>query len=620
MTPLRFSFARRKEIGLAVLLFAATLALFWPARNFDYVKLDDYPYAAENPVVLGGLRGEAVRQAFTTVHEQWWLPLLWISYMADVSLFGPGPYGHHLVNLLLHAANAALLFWALFRMTGSRWRSAFVAALFAWHPTRVEAVAWIAARKDVLSGLFFMLALLAYVRHAERPSARRMGWVSAWMLLGLMSKAILIALPPILLLLDGWPLRRIKVREGAEAWKEWKPLLREKALPIALAAVFMGLNLWTHASGRAGTGHVSAAARLGLIPPNVMDYLGLAALPIRLSVLYPESDVVSWPLSLAALAVLGLATWVALRQWDHRPYWTTGWLWFLVALLPVVRGVRLGLAQYADRWLYLPLIGLGIAGAWTLAEWAAGRGWRRQAVVAAGVLALAACAVRTHAQLPWWRNSLVLLARAVRFAPGAALVKANLGLALLEAGQIEPGADLIGQAVRLQPQHSEYRSQLGVALQRLGKAQAALDKQDEAIRLDPDKADFHNNRGNALLALGREDEAVAAYQEALRLDPGHADANYNLGGRLARAGRWEEARACYETSARAAPARAWTWYRLGLVCEKLGRFGEARSCVERALQTDPRLPDAGLVLMRLNLVKAGVANGTSLKTQSIPFK
>ena len=606
--PIGFPFASHLEIGIAIFLFATTLALFWPARGFDYVKLDDYPYVAENRMVLGGLRGDAVRQAFTTVHEQWWLPLLWVSYMADVEIFGPGPHGHHSTNILLHAANAALLFWALFRLTGSRWRSALVAALFAWHPTRVEAVAWIAARKDVLSGLFFMLALLAYVRHAERPSARRMGWVSVWMLLGLMSKAILIVLPPILLLLDGWPLRRAKALGGAEAWKEWKPLLREKALPIALAAAFMGLNLWTHASGRAGTGQVSAAARFGLVAPNYLDYLGLAAAPIRLSLLYPENDVVSWPLSIGALVALGAATWAALRYWRKRPYWAVGWLWFLVALLPVIRGVRLGLAQYADRFCYLPLIGLGIAGGWTVAEWADRPRRRRWAVAICG-LALAACAARTHAQIPRWRNSLVLLTRAAHFAPRSALIQANLGLSMLEAGQIEQGADLIGRAVRWQPQNAEYRSNLGVALQRLGNAQAALAAQDEAIRLKPDQADFHNNRGNALLALGRAEEARAAYEEALRLDPGHADANFNLGGVLFRAGRLEEARRCYESSVRAVPTRAWSWYRLGIVCEKLGCHDEAKSCVERAREIDPGIPGSGMVLMRLGMTSGATGGG-----------
>ena len=606
-TPFRFPLAIRKEIGIAVFLFAATLVLFGPARRFDYVNLDDYAYVAHHPLVQGGLRMEAARQAFATVHEQWWLPLLWISYMADVELFGPGPHGHHSMNVLLHAANAALLFWALFRMTGSRWRSAFVAALFAWHPTRVEAVAWIAARKDVLSGLFFMLALLAYVRHAERPSARRMGWVSAWMLLGLMSKAILIVLPPILLLLDGWPLCRAQALWGAAAWKEWKPLLREKALPMALAAVFMGLNLWTHASGREGTGHVSAATRLGLIAPNVMDYLGLAALPIRLNVVYPESDVVSWPLSLASLAVLGLATWVALRQRERRPYWTTGWLWFLAALFPVVRGVRLGLAQYADRWLYLPLIGLGIAVAWTLAEWAAGRGGRRRAVVAAGILALAACVVRTHAQLPWWRNSLVLFQRAAHLAPGSAQVHHSLAMSLVDAGQVEAGAALLEQVALRHPENAECRSYLGEVLQKLGNAQGALAAQDEAVRLKPDFAPYRNNRGNALLALGRTDEAKAAYEEALRLDPGNAEANYNLGAVLFREGRMREALPHFETSARAWPTHAPCWVKLGATLEKLGRCAEAKSCMERALELDPKIPGARMALMRLDLFVGGAA-------------
>ena len=301
----------RTELGLALVLFAVTLALFWPATKHGYVDFDDYAYVVENSMVADGLSGSGVRQAFSTVHEQWWLPLLWISYMADNEVFGPGPFGHHLANILLHAANAALLFWALFRLTGSRWRSFFVAALFAWHPTRVEAVAWIAARKDVLSGLFFMLALWAYARHAQRPSARKLALIFALMLAGLMSKAILVVLPPILLLLDIWPLRRVGKPWGAGAWRQWKPVLAEKAPLIALAALFMGVNLCTHTTARGGGTGVPLLSRLGEMAPNVVDYLRLCLFPIHLCGYYPENDVVSWPRSIAALLFLAATTvWV----------------------------------------------------------------------------------------------------------------------------------------------------------------------------------------------------------------------------------------------------------------------------------------------------------------------
>jgi protein O-mannosyl-transferase len=580
---------------LALLLVFATLVLFWPAQRFEYMNLDDYPYVLENGMVTGGLSWGAVKQAFTTVHEQWWLPLLWISYMADVQLFGAGPHGHHLVNILLHAANAGLLFWVLCRLTGSRWPSAFVAALFAWHPTRVEAVAWIAARKDVLSGLFFMLALLAYVWHAERPSATRMRWVLLLLLMGLMSKATLVALPFILLLLDWWPLGRAKRMWGAGAWNEWKPLVQGKIPLFGLAAVFMGLNLWTHVSGH-GPGDASLLDRMGLVAPNVFAYLGKITVPIHLNILYPENDVVSWPYAILATGVLLGATWVIFQQRENRPHVLVGWLWFLLALAPVIRGVRLGLAQYADRWTYLPLIGLGLALAWTGTEWSAGR--RKRWIPVAGGLILAACLVRTHAQLPWWQNSLTMFQRAAYLAPGAPVVQTSLGQALCETGKIKEGVAHLQEAVRLQPANPEYLTNLGVALLRVGRAEEALSAHEEAIRLDPGASRFHNNRGTALLTLGRKDEARSAFEEAVRLQPDNATAHYNLGGLLSPA----DALSHYQIAVQRRPDVALNWYNLGITYAQLGRISEAAPCVEQALQIDPNLPDARASLARMRMM------------------
>ena len=598
----RFPFAIRVEVALALFLFAATLSLFWSARGFGYIHLDDYAYVADNPMVAGGLRWEAVKQAFATVHEQWWLPLLWISYVADVDLFGPGPHGHHFVNVLLHAANAALLFWALFRMTGSRWRSAFVAALFAWHPTRVEAVAWIAARKDVLSGLFFMLALLAYVRHAQKPSALRMAPVFLLLLAGLASKAVLVAVPFVLLALDAWPLRRAKTVWGAGAWREWRPLLLEKIPLLLLAAVFVAINVHTHTSGMGGDKPVPPAIRLGLIAPNVFAYLAKLAAPVRLNVLYPECDGVSWPRSIAAALVLAGALALAFRWRARRPHLLAAGLWFLLLLAPVVRGVRLGLAQYADRWTYLPLVGLGIALAWEAAAWAGTAPFRRRVVSAAGIAVLAACLWRTPAQLGWWRNSLVLFSRAAFLAPDHPVVHTNYGLDLLAAGRPREAAAQLVAAVRLEPGNADYHSNWGLALLQLGRAEEALAAQDQAVALAPGAAGPRLNRGIALEKLGRRDEALAEFEEALRLRPGDAEAHLSCGNSLLVAGRAEEALAHFEAAARARPDRPMYWFNLGLAHAQLGHYAQALSCVERTLRLDPDFPKAKGTRMRLQML------------------
>ncbi len=598
-----FSFLRQhREAWLALLLGGLTLALFGVATGFGYISLDDYVYVAENPIVSEGLTGESVRQAFTTVREQWWLPLLWISYMVDVEVFGAGPQGHHLVNVLLHAANSALLFWALFRMTGSRWRSFFVAALFAWHPTRVEAVAWIAARKDVLSGWFFMLALLAYVRHVERPSAGRMASVFLLMLAGLLSKAILIVLPLLLLLLDYWPLKRAQRLWGLEAWKAWRPLLAEKAPLIVLAAVFMGINLFTHTTGRGDGTPVALVSRLGMIAPNYVDYLEKIVAPVRLSILYPENDIVSWPQALAALAALAAVMGYLWGQREKRPYVAVGGLWFLVALFPVIRGVRLGLAQYANRWTYLPLIGLGIALAWTAAEWSGRHRARRWMAVACG-LVLGLCWVGTHAQLPWWRNSEAIFRRAVELDPGSHFAQNSLGLALVDAGRMEEGEMHIRQAVRLKPEKAGYVVNLGSVLLKLGRAEEALELQDEAIGMKGDQASFHSNRGQALAALGRTKEAQAAYETALRLAPAHPEAHYNLGFLLYGAGLAREALPHFQAAVAGRSGTAAMWFNLGMAYAQLGRYAEAEPCVQKALALDPGMPGAEAVLARLRLMR-----------------
>ena len=592
---------RRQAAWLAFLLAGLTLVLFGQARGFGYISLDDFVYVSENPMLSEGLTWEGVRQAFTTVHEQWWLPMLWISYMADIEVFGIGPQGHHLVNVLLHAANVGLLFWVLFRMTGSRWRSFFVAALFAWHPTRVEAVAWIAARKDVLSGLFFMLALLAYVRHVEKPSAERMAVVFLLLLAGLMSKAILIVLPPILLLLDGWPLKRAPWVQRAGAWKAWRPLLAEKVPLIILVAVFMGINLFTHTTGRGDGTPVSMVTRWGMIAPNIVDYLAKLVVPVRLSILYPESDHVLWPYSLAALMALVAATWVLWGNREKRPYGIVGWLWFLIAIFPVVRGVRLGLAHYANRWTYLPFIGLGIALAWTVAEWSE-RPQARRWIVASCSLVLALCLVWTHVQLPWWKNSLTIFGRAVDLDPRSHFAQNSFGLALVEAGRVQEGEVPIRQAVRLKPEKAGYVANLGSVILKLGRAEEALALQDKAIGMKGDMADYHSNRGQALVALRRTQEAQEAYENALRLEPRHCEAHYNLGVLLFGLSRAEEALPHFQAAVTGRSGTATIWFNLGMAYAQVGRYAEAESCVQKALTLEPTMPGALAVLARLRLM------------------
>ena len=495
---------------LAAILASVALAVFWPATGYDFLNFDDDRYVLDNPHVNRGITREGVRWAFTAVYEDWWLPLLWLSYMADTEIWGTGAFGYHLTNVALHALNAALLFWALFRFTGSRWRSACAAALFALHPLRAESVAWIAERKDVLSGFFCLLGLLAYRRYAAAPARGRFWPVVLLMLLGLMSKGILIVFPFALLLLDAWPLRRAPVPADRAALRPWRPLLAEKIPLFLLTGAFVLVNLRTHSAASPVFNPLPLADRLGLVFPNVWAYLRQIFWPVRLAILHPEHDVVYWPAAAAALLGLAALTGLAWHQRGKRPYLLWGWLWFLLFLAPVLRGVRYSLASIADRFTYLPAIGLGVAVVWVAADLAP-RGRARPFLLAALAAALlAACAALTRATLPFFRDSLAAFGNVLRHYPDHALVHNNYALALLDRGRAAEALPHFERAVANSRNLSSFTSNLGVGLIALGRADEALARMDDALRrYDADREYLHYAAGLAWLEKNDPTQAIA---------------------------------------------------------------------------------------------------------------
>ena len=517
----------RSRIGLAILLAILTLALFWPATGYDFVKLDDDHYIVLNPHVSTGLRSDNIRWAFTHIHENWWLPLLWTSYMADTDLFGSGPFGYHLTNLLLHAANAVLLFWLLSNMTKSRWRSFFVVAFFALHPLRVESVVWIAERKDVLSGFFLLLALWAYVRQAGCPPPARVGWVATWMLFGLLSKAIVVVLPFALLLLDYWPLRRAGDPWDTGAWVPWRTLIREKIPLFGFSLVFVAINLYTHRSNVEITAGLAWPDRFGLVFPNYWDYLGKIFWPARLSILYPEHDVVCWPVSITAAAGLLALTWLLFRFRRKAPYALVGWLWFLAFLFPVIRGVRLGLAAYADRFVYLPSIGLGLVLIWGVAAWTDQRPSFRTPAVALGMCLLLACVARTMRRLPDWQDSFVTLSEMIDHEPNHFDGNRAYGFALLEKGRTGESLVYFARAAKAKPADVPIAADYADALLRLGHTEEAIGWLRQALAdRDPSSPALNSLLAFAELDADRADLAVAPLRKALESQPD------NLGWRI----------------------------------------------------------------------------------------
>lgn len=502
---------------IALLLGLLTLALYWPATGFDFTNYDDPDYIIYNPGVQHGINRESVLWAFKTSHASNWHPVTWLSHMVDYDLYGLKPGGHHLTNLILHAANVVLLFLVLCQLTGATWRSALVAALFAWHPLHVESVAWISERKDVLCAFFWLLTMAAYGRYAKLAGARRKIWYALALLLfalALLSKPMAVTLPFVLLLLDAWPLRR-KVAPG---------LFLEKIPFVALAVMDGVAAFW--AQGRANSvisiDVLPLPERVANALVSCVLYLWKMLWPADLALPYPYSHVWPfWQAAGAAVLLLTISAVVILRM-RREPWLAAGWFWFLGTLAPVIGLVQLGIQSMADRYTYLPLIGIFIMAAWAIpAAWTR---WPRPGLVFGAVTAavLVFLLAEAEVQLQFWRNSVALFTHAVAVTPNNILAEYNLAEALARQGDEAQAVDHYQRALAIEPNRVEarYNSQaqahynLGL-IYRTHKQWALAEPQFRAcLRGDPHLARAHSNLGVALVGLGRIDEALEHFRAA----------------------------------------------------------------------------------------------------------
>ena len=539
--------------AVALALAAATLAVYAPVRGHGFVDYDDDEYVFRNPHVQAGLDAESVAWAFTSLEAANWHPLTWLSHMLDYEMFGLQPAGHHLVNMGLHAANAALLFLALSSLTGRSWPAAFTAALFALHPLNVESVAWIAERKNVLCGFFWMLTLVAYARYARRP---RPGWYAAVLAgtaLALLAKPMAVTLPFVLLLLDYWPLGRLSRATAVRLCVEKLPL-------VALGAVTSAITFQAHLQGGAvvAVDAIPPRARLANAVVSCLAYVFKLVWPARLGVFYPHPEGTLPAAHVVGAALVLLAVTVAVFRVARRaPYLAVGWLWYAATLLPVIGIVQVGTQAMADRYAYVPAIGLFLALSWAAADVAA-RAPAPRAWAVAAALALVPLTVRTVKQIAVWHDSQTLFSATVAAVPESWVAHYNLGNALTALGRPE-------EAV------AEFR---------------------ETVRLRPRFARGHNNLGDALDALGRHDEAVAAYTEAIRVSPRLAEAYNNLGTALAATGRLDDAVAVLRQAADLEPRFAEAWLNLGIVLRRLGRLPDSAAALEKAVTLRPDLDPA----------------------------
>jgi tetratricopeptide (TPR) repeat protein len=605
---------------IALFLAGITWYVFGQTIHHEFINFDDPDYVLKNSRVTGGLTLDGIVWAFTHVHAGNWHPLTWISHMLDCQLFGLNPAGHHLTNVVLHAATAVLLFLLLRQMTGSLWRSAFVAAVFAIHPLHVESVAWVAERKDELSGLFFVLTIMAYARYVRRGGFGRYALVMVLFALGLLCKPMLVTLPLILLLLDYWPLGCF-AQKGATLGR----LVLEKLPLIVMGIAACVVTLFAQRAAIQPVDNFPFLMRLGNAVIACVDYLRQTFWPFDLAVFYPwdPARIQVQNLAIAGLILAGVSLIVFLLR--RRGYPVTGWFWFLIMLGPVIGIVQVGNQAHADRYTYLPQIGIILLLTWGITD-LLGR-WRavRYLLVPLAVGALGSLAWFAHAQTSYWRDSEQLWSHALACTTDNRIAEENFGQALYQHGKIdealfhldkalriEPndavahaalGAILLGipqqqkeaithlqRSLEIYPNQAAVHSTLGVALLEARNAEESFKHLQAAIALDPDNSDAHYNLGNTLLYLLRPKEAVTEYERAFQLNPKDAEALNNLawvlatwpdpGGRdSAKAVVWAE-KADALTQKRSAVHVA----TLAAAYAEAGRFAEAIKTAERALQ------------------------------------
>lgn len=596
---------RYRLILVCLLLVLSTGVSYFPAHTFEFVHYDDGQYVFENRYVMDGLTLKGVSWAFTTIHAANWHPITWLSHMLDTQLFGLNPGRHHLTNLLFHAANVLLLYFLLLRMTASLWRSAFVAALFALHPLHVESVVWISERKDLLSTFFWTLSVWSYVRWVERPGAARYLAVMVFFSLGLMAKPMVVTMPFVLLLLDYWPLNRTgsTCHDAARSHglRNFFKMTREKVPLFALATMSGAMTMYAQKHGAALVSFdiLPFSVRLANALVSYTSYIVKMHLPFHLAIYYPHQESLPWWKPAGASILLIAVTWIAFRRRREAPYLLVGWLWYVGTLFPVIGLVQAGLQAMADRYTYLPLVGISIIIVWGVADLLGNKRRKIAWGTLISVILFPLLIAATHRQVALWRDSITLLTHALESTPDNYHVHNNLGVALVEKGRFDEAIVHYREAIRIRPKYEDPYHNLGYALYRKGRIDSAVTYYRKALRINPDYGEAHISLGNALLHNGRIDSAVTHYRSALAVNNDLEEAHYNLGNALARKGMIDDAIESYREALRLDPGLAIAHNNLGNALLKKGLTDDAIRHYSEALRHDPEFG-----LARHNLEKA----------------
>jgi tetratricopeptide (TPR) repeat protein len=599
--------ASAQNWAICCVLACVTLADYWPVRHYEFVNFDDLTGIVNTPQINSGLTWRNIVWAFRSTQLGNWQPLTSISAMLDCQFFGLNPGPPHLENVLFHAADSVLLFLALHQLTGSRWRSAFVAALFAWHPLHVESVAWISERKDVLSSFFWMLTLLAYGKYTGHRSKFFYLLTIVFFALGLMSKPMLVTLPFALLLLDFWPLNRIAnlQLQLADLKSPAQPaplseIVREKIpfFALSLAMCCVTFLAQAHTEAVVPLANLPFASRIANALIAYQTYVQKMFWPRGLAVYYPmTTDGLAWRAALAAIFLI-LVSAAFFRERKQRPYLLVGWLWFLGTLVPVIGIVQVGLQAMADRYSYIPLIGLFILLAWSAGDICTEIRAAKFAATALAAVALLVCLVLTRSQLKYWQNSIALFSHSVEVRPDSPLIQNNLAGELISHGQFTEAAARAEVALRLKPDYTGAHVNLGRAYVQLGRETDARMQFTAALKDGPD-ADACHYLGDLDFKQGRFDTAKENFAQVARLLPNSAEAHNNLGLILDKLGDTDAAAEQFATATRLAPDFSDAQCNLAFHLAGKGDISNAISHYQAALRTNNNLLPAQAGLAKL---------------------
>ena len=609
----------RPEIMVCLLLFIVTLAVYWQDRNHSFVNLDDGLYVTANYHVRAGLSLEGVKWALTETEAANWHPLTRLSHMLDVQLFGMNAGAHHMTSMYFHLLNTLLLFFVFKKMTGCLWQSAFVAALFSLHPLHVESVAWVSERKDVLSTFFWLLTMGGYIRYVERPGKIKFLIPLLFFALGLMAKPMLVTLPFVLLLMDYWPLGRLdgemmpfvitdvsdrsdnphaasliaqSVSGGQRALI--LQMVIEKIPFFALSAA----SCWMTIHAQQGKEAVGSLERFPIVVRvsnalvSYVKYIAKTIWPENLAAYYPHPGIASWWWVLGASLLLVAVSILAIRTIRQLPWFIVGWLWYLGTLVPVIGLLQVGAQAMADRYTYVPLIGLFIIMAWGFPELIAGWRHKKKVLAWAGAFLLITFMVSSWFQVRHWKDSYTLYKRALHVTQNNYFAHDGMGLFLASRGKNDEAIHQYSEALRIRPDFAEAHNHLANVLKIKGLTAGAIDHYKEALRIKPEYAEAYYNLGHILAGQGKIADAVKQYSAALELRPEYPEVHYHLGSALMNQGKIDEAMAHYFKALNKRPTDAKIFNQLGCALVKKGRINEASIHFSKAVQIEPHFAKA----------------------------